>query len=122
MSDSSPLSSASAERLPGIRHIIAIASGKGGVGKSTVTANLALALQRMGASVGIVDADILGPSIPVMLGLKDGPAPQVDGEGRAIAPQAHGVKCMSMGMLTPDDAPAILRGPMVIKYLQMFVG
>jgi ATP-binding protein involved in chromosome partitioning len=109
------------DKLPGIRHIVAIASGKGGVGKSTVTANLALALQRMGASVGIVDADILGPSIPVMLGFKGMPPPEMDPEGRALPPQKHGVKCMSMGMLTGDDAPAILRGPMVTKYLNMFV-
>jgi ATP-binding protein involved in chromosome partitioning len=113
---------ATAERLPGIRHIVAVASGKGGVGKSTVSVNLALALSRVGARVGLVDADILGPSIPVMLGLPTGQPPAVTPEGLAVPAERHGIKCMSMGMLTGHDSPAILRGPMVTKYLQMFVG
>ena len=111
-----------AEKLPGIRHIIAVGSGKGGVGKSTVSVNLALALQQRGARVGLVDADILGPSIPVMLGIPSGQPPEQTPKGRIIPAERHGLKVVSMGMLTDDDNPAILRGPMVGKYLKMFVG
>ena len=110
------------EKLPGIRHIIAVGSGKGGVGKSTVSVNLALALQQLGASVGIVDADILGPSIPGMLGIPTGEPPAMTPENRMIPAERHGLKVVSMGMLTGDDKPAVLRGPMVGKYLKMFVG
>ena len=110
------------EKLPGIRHIIAIGSGKGGVGKSTVSVNLALALQQLGARVGLVDADILGPSIPGMLGIPTGQPPMQTPEGRIIPVERHGLKVISMGMLTGDDNPAILRGPMVGKYLKMFIG
>ena len=110
------------EKLPGIRHIVAVGSGKGGVGKSTVSVNLALALQQLGARVGIVDADILGPSIPGMLGVPTGQPPAQTPEGRMIPAERHGLKVVSMGMLTGDDNPAVLRGPMVGKYLKMFVG
>lgn len=116
-----PQAAAASEKLPGIRHIIAVASGKGGVGKSTVSVNLGLALQQSGARAGLVDADILGPSIPVMVGLARGDPPSVNAQGQAIPPVRFGMKLMSMGMLTGDDAPAILRGPMVTKYLRMFV-
>ena len=109
------------EKLPGIRHIIAVGSGKGGVGKSTVSVNLALALQQLGASVGIVDADILGPSIPGMLGIPTGEPPAMTPENMMIPAERHGLKVVSMGMLTGDDKPAVLRGPMVGKYLKMFV-
>jgi len=119
-SASSP-SAVSAEKLPGIRHIIAVGSGKGGVGKSTVSVNLALALQQQGARVGIVDADILGPSIPGMLGIPTGEPPATTPEGKMIPAERHGLKVVSMGMLTGDDKPAVLRGPMVGKYLKMFV-
>lgn len=108
------------DKLPGIRHVIAIASGKGGVGKSTVSANLALALARMGKRVGLIDCDILGPSIPTMMGIPKGTAPSTLGD-RLVPMERHGVKLVSMGMLTGDDSPAILRGPMVSRYLQMFV-
>jgi len=109
------------EKMPGIRHLIAVGSGKGGVGKSTVAVHLALALHQAGHSVGIVDADVLGPSIPVMLGLLTGEPPEVASDGRIIPPVRHGLKAISMGMLRGDDDPAILRGPMVGKYLQMFI-
>ena len=120
--DTSSGSAVSADKLPGIRHIIAVGSGKGGVGKSTVSVNLALALQRLGARVGIVDADILGPSIPGMLGIPTGERPATTPDGKMIPAEQHGLKVVSMGMLTGDDEPAVLRGPMVGKYLKMFVG
>ncbi len=120
-SASSP-SAVSADKLPGIRHIIAVGSGKGGVGKSTVSVNLALALQQLGNRVGIVDADILGPSIPGMLGIPGGEPPERAADGKMIPAERHGLKAVSMGMLTGDDKPAVLRGPMVGKYLQMFIG
>jgi len=114
--------SAGPEKLPGITHVIAVGSGKGGVGKSTVSVNLALALQQVGGRIGLVDADVLGPSIPVMLGLSTGQPPAMTPDGKAIPAERHGLKVMSMGMLTGDDNPAILRGPMVGKYLKMFIG
>ncbi len=100
--------------------MIAISSGKGGVGKSTVTANIAVAMVQAGLRVGIVDADIYGPSIPGILGA---PArkPAMTPDGRIEPAEAHGVKLISMALLSDDDTPAILRGPMVTKYLQSFV-
>ena len=103
------------------RKLIAISSGKGGVGKSTVTVNVAVALARMGLRVGIVDADIYGPSIPGMLGIVGNRPPAMSPEKKVIPAEAFGIKVMSMAMLSDDDSPAILRGPMVTKYLQMFV-
>src|SRR5712691_1983833 len=119
---SSQQPSAGPEKLPGIRHVIAVGSGKGGVGKSTVSVNLAFALQQLGGRIGLVDADVLGPSIPVMLGLSTGQPPALAGDQKIIPADRHGLKAISMGMLTGDDEPAILRGPMVSKYLQMFIG
>jgi ATP-binding protein involved in chromosome partitioning len=118
----SPQPAAGPERLPGIRHLIAVGSGKGGVGKSTVSVNLALALQQIGRRIGLVDADIYGPSIPSMLGLATGQRPAMTADRRIIPADCHGLKAISMGMLTGDDTPAILRGPMVGKYLQAFIG
>lgn len=110
------------DTVPGIAHIVAVASGKGGVGKSTVAVNLALALASSGHRVGLVDADIHGPSIPGMLGIVvDGP-PKATPDGRMIPPERYGIKAASMGLLRSDDNPAIVRGPMVTKYLQMLVG
>jgi ATP-binding protein involved in chromosome partitioning len=103
------------------RKLIAISSGKGGVGKSTVTANIAVAMAAMGLRVGVVDADIYGPSIPGMLGIAGNRPPAMSPAKKIIPAEAFGVKVMSMGMLSDDDSPAILRGPMVTKYLQMFV-
>ena len=117
----SPQPTAGPERLPGIRHIIAVGCGKGGVGKSTVSVNLALALQQRGLRVGLVDADVLGPSIPGMLGIPTGEPPEMTADSRMIPAQRYGLKVVSMGMLTGDDQPAVLRGPMVGKYLKMFV-
>ncbi len=102
--------------LLGIKNIIAIASGKGGVGKSTSSVNIALALAKEGASVGLLDADIYGPSIPSMLGLS-GQKPESP-DGKSIEPmQAYGVKCMSIGFLVGEDQPMVWRGPMVTQAL-----
>jgi ATP-binding protein involved in chromosome partitioning len=102
--------------LPGIRNVIAVASGKGGVGKSTMAANLALALALEGARVGVLDADIYGPSQPRMLGLQ-GERP-VSRDGKRLEPlEAHGVKVMSIGFLIEEEQPMVWRGPMVTQAL-----
>src|SRR6266567_2780187 len=108
-----------ATRIPGIKHIIAIASGKGGVGKSTVAANLAVALQNAGARVGVCDCDIYGPSISLMFGSRE--QPMATEENRILPIEQYGLKLMSMGFLLDDSSPAILRGPMVTRYTQQFL-
>jgi ATP-binding protein involved in chromosome partitioning len=101
--------------MPQIRNIIAVASGKGGVGKSTVAANLALALRLEGANVGILDADIYGPSQPRMLGTREKPT---SSDGKSMNPiEAHGIQVMSIGFLIDEEEPAIWRGPMVSQAL-----
>ncbi|HTT90783.1 MAG TPA: P-loop NTPase, partial [Acidimicrobiales bacterium] len=110
------------DKLPGIRHVIAVGSGKGGVGKSTVAVNLTLALVRAGSDVGLLDADILGPGAPATLGLPTYHQPETTPEGKAVPAVRHGLKAVSMGLLGGDDNLSILRGPMVAKYLHMFVG
>lgn len=107
------------DKLPGIRHIIATSSGKGGVGKSTVSINVALGLAQKGFKVGLADVDIYGPSIPVLLGLED-QSPQVL-DNILLPIQKHDLKIMSMGFLVGQDTPAILRGPMITKFIQQFV-
>ncbi|RMF75499.1 MAG: ATP-binding protein, partial [Alphaproteobacteria bacterium] len=97
--------------LRDVRHIVAVASGKGGVGKSTVAVNLAVALARQGLAVGLMDADIYGPSAPVLLGLRG--KPEVSPARRLVPLEAHGIKAMSMGFLIDPDKAAIWRGPMV---------
>src|SRR3972149_7765392 len=104
----SPQPSSGPEELPGIRYVIAVGSGKGGVGKSTVSVNLALALQEIGGRIGLVDADVYGPSIPGMLGLSIGQPPATTPDKKLIPADCHGLKVMSMGMFTGDDNPAIL--------------
>ena len=106
-------------RVPGIKRVIAVASGKGGVGKSTVSVNLACALRSLGAKVGLLDCDIYGPSIPLMMGVKD--RPTVGEDNKLIPPVAHDVKLMSMGFLLEDDQPVIWRGPMIQKTIQQFI-
>ena len=109
-----------ASSIEGVKHIIAVASGKGGVGKSTVAANLAVALERSGASVGLCDCDLYGPSIGLMFGTQQ--RPFADSETGKIQPvERHGLRLMSMGFLLDDGAPAVLRGPMVTKYTQQFL-
>lgn len=98
--------------LPGVKHLIAIASGKGGVGKSTTSVNLALALSKQGKTVGLLDADIYGPSIPTMLGITEGTRPEVSEGNRLIPIEAYGLQTISMGNLTTDDTPVVWRGPM----------
>lgn len=103
---------------PGVKHIIAVASGKGGVGKSTVATNLAVALARHGFTVGLLDADIYGPSLPLMMHVQGRP---VANAGKKIMPiPAHGVRCMSIGFLVDDKEPIIWRGPMVMGVLNQF--
>ena len=108
-----------ATRIAGIKHVIAIASGKGGVGKSTVAANLAVALEQTEAAVGLCDCDIYGPSISLMFGSRERPMATED--NRIIPVEQYGLRLMSMGFLLDDTAPAILRGPMVTRYTQQFL-
>lgn len=105
--------------IPGVRHVIAVASGKGGVGKSTVSVNLAAALAAEGLRVGLCDCDLYGPSIALMCGAKE--RPYADEEGRIEPVIRHGLRMMSMGLLLEDDSPAVLRGPMVTRYTQQFL-
>jgi ATP-binding protein involved in chromosome partitioning len=105
--------------LPGVKNIIAVASGKGGVGKSTTAVNLALAFRETGATVGLMDADIYGPSIPLMLGV--GGPPKVTPDRKIVPKEAHGLRLMSIGFLAGDDAPVIWRGPMVHGVVQQFL-
>ncbi len=104
----------------GIGAIIAVASGKGGVGKSTTTVNLALAMTRLGKSVGILDADIYGPSVPRMMGIDR--KPQMNAENRIVPLENYGVKCMSMGFLMEAEDPVVWRGPMVMGALGQLLG
>lgn len=106
-------------KIAGVRHVIAVASGKGGVGKSTVAANLALALAQAGHRTGLCDCDIYGPSIALMFGGSE--RPTADDENRIIPVERYGVSLMSMGFLLDDGSPAVLRGPMVTRYTQQFL-
>ena len=114
-----PTGNAGPARIEGVRHIIAVGSGKGGVGKSTVAANLALALAQSGARTGLCDCDIYGPSVAIMFGGSE--RPTADDENRIIPIERYGVSLMSMGFLLDDGSPAVLRGPMVTRYTQQFL-
>src|SRR5205823_4762519 len=118
--------------LPGINHIIAVGSGKGGVGKTTVAVNLAVALAKLGHKIGLLDGDVYGPNVPLMMGTMDsqpeviGPAdPSIGGHGPGIpriAPiEKHGVKMISVGLLNPGDKPVIWRGPMLHSIIRQFL-
>jgi ATP-binding protein involved in chromosome partitioning len=114
-----PAQAAQRGAVPGVGAIVAVASGKGGVGKSTVAANLALALRANGLSVGVLDADIYGPSMPRMLGISGRPQTE---DGKTLRPmENYGLKCMSMGFLVPEDTAMIWRGPMVMSALNQML-
>jgi ATP-binding protein involved in chromosome partitioning len=106
-------------QIEGVKHVVAVASGKGGVGKSTVATNLAVALLESGASVGLCDCDLYGPSVALMFGTSE--RPYATDDNRILPIEKYGLKLMSMGFLLDDASPAILRGPMVTKYTQQFL-
>ena len=108
------------ERLANVRNVIAVGSGKGGVGKSTVAANLAYALRQTGARVGLLDADIYGPSVPILLGLQ-GVAPTMNDQQKIVPIEKYGLLAISMGMLLKDSDAVVWRGPMLGKALQQFI-
>ena len=109
--------------LPGVKNIIAVVSGKGGVGKSTVAANLALALSQQGAKVGLMDADIYGPSVPIMFGVR-GQRPlmeNIDGKDKIVPLEQHGIKLVSIGLLVDEKSAVVWRGPMASSAIRQFV-
>jgi ATP-binding protein involved in chromosome partitioning len=110
--------------IPGIKYVVAVGSGKGGVGKSTVAVNLAAALAQEGIKTGLLDADVYGPSVPIMMGLHDAPpAREVDGRKLIVPLERHGVKTMSLGFLLPPGAPPVIwRGPMVGSAVKQMLG
>jgi ATP-binding protein involved in chromosome partitioning len=105
--------------IVGVKHLIAVASGKGGVGKTTVAVNLAIALRKLGAKVGLLDADVYGPNVPLMLGTTQ--QPRALAENVIVPVEAYGVKLISMGLLNPGDRPLIWRGPMLHGVMQQFL-
>ncbi|HZR64350.1 MAG TPA: Mrp/NBP35 family ATP-binding protein [Terriglobales bacterium] len=106
--------------LPGVGAIVAVGSGKGGVGKTTLAVNLALALAKLGHKTGLLDADVYGPNVPLMLGTSA--QPRVLGENRIEPPSVHGLKVISVGLLNPGDKPLIWRGPMLHSIIRQFLG
>ena len=105
--------------LPGVEKIIAVGSGKGGVGKTTVAVNLAIALSRMGNKVGLIDADIYGPNIPLMMGSSQ--QPKVGPDNQITPNMTHGVKTISIGYISPGDKPLVMRGPMLHQIIRQFL-
>ena len=105
--------------IPGVKNLVAVASGKGGVGKTTVAVNLAIALKKLGSTVGLLDADVYGPNVPVMLGTNE--QPRAMDEKTIIPVEAYGVKMISMGLLNPGDKPMIWRGPMLHSVITQFL-
>ncbi len=105
--------------LPGVSKIIAVGSGKGGVGKTTVAVNLAIALARSGHKVGLIDADIYGPNIPLMMGSSQ--QPRVDANNQIEPNRTHGVKSISIGYISPGDKPMVMRGPMLHQIIRQFL-
>jgi ATP-binding protein involved in chromosome partitioning len=105
--------------LPGVAHVVAVGSGKGGVGKTTVAVNLAVALSKLGYKVGLIDADIYGPNVPMMLGVTR--QPNIVGENRIEPILSHGVKFISVGLISPGDKPMVMRGPMLHQIIRQFL-
>src|ERR1700690_1955403 len=105
--------------IPGVKNLVAVASGKGGVGKTTVAVNLAIALAKFGHKVGLMDADVYGPNVPIMLGTLE--QPKATAEHRIFPVEALGVKMISMGLLNPGDKPLVWRGPMLHSVIQQFL-
>jgi ATP-binding protein involved in chromosome partitioning len=105
--------------ITGVKNLVAVASGKGGVGKTTVAVNLAIALKNMGNAVGLLDADVYGPNVPVMLGTNE--QPRAIDERTIIPVEAYGLKMISMGLLSPGDKPLVWRGPMLHSVIQQFL-
>lgn len=117
MSEAKPAEHSAGPPLADVRHVIAVGAGKGGVGKSTLAALLAVGLQRRGLKVGLLDADVYGPSIPRITGT-EGARPRFDDRGRIVPPNHHGILIMSMGYLVPPEEAVIWRGPLAQKYVQ----
>ena len=107
------------QTIPGVKNLIAVASGKGGVGKTTVAVNMALALEKLGYKVGLLDADVYGPNVPIMLGSKG--EPMATPQQRIMPVEAQGLKMISMGLLNPGDKPVIWRGPMLHSVITQFL-
>ena len=108
---------AKSDLIPGVKYVVAISSGKGGVGKSTVAVNLAVALRLNGATVGLIDADVYGPNIPTMMGVRKPPEQR---DGKIEPAESHGVKLISMGFFVPEDTAVVWRGPMIHTAIQQF--
>src|SRR5579885_1725812 len=106
--------------IPGVKNLVAVASGKGVVGKTTLAVNLALALAKLGHKVGLLDADVYGPNVPLMLGANS--QPKVVGENQIEPLDSHGLKVISVGLLNPGDKPLIWRGPMLHSIIRQFLG
>jgi ATP-binding protein involved in chromosome partitioning len=105
--------------LPGVAHVVAVGSGKGGVGKTTVAVNLAVSLGKLGYKVGLLDADIYGPNVPLMMGVSR--QPNIVGENRIEPILSHGVKFISVGLISPGDKPMVMRGPMLHQIIKQFL-